>query len=165
MREIHDPREQDSDNGFQAQALFDYFVVDVGRLDPKLLEQDSLPGRLFRLERVKDEKDSAARFRGEGGHHELAWILCGWVKRIALKRLTIDAKEFEAIHELEEFGTMLENVLPDWEARVEKKARNERDREIAKKMLEGNEAIEKIMQFTGLSRQDILALKTENANA
>ncbi|MBQ7606533.1 MAG: Rpn family recombination-promoting nuclease/putative transposase [Desulfovibrionaceae bacterium] len=176
MREIHDPREQDSDNGFQAQALFDYFVVDIGRLDPKLLEQDSLPGRLFRLERVKDEneliqtiKDIAASFRGEEGHRELARILCGWVKRIGLKRLKIDSTQFNAIYELEEFGTMLENVLPNWEAKVEKRAkeeaRNERDREIAKNLLEIGIAIDKIMQATGMSQKDILALKTENANA
>ena len=164
MRDIHDPVEVNSENDFQLQLLFDYFVVDVGRLDPKLLEQDSLPGRLFRLERVKDEKelvqtikDIAALFRLEPEHQELARILCGWVKRVGLKRLKIDSTQFEAIHELEEFGTMLENVLPDWETRVEKRAKEE----VAKKMLEVNEAIEKIMQFTGLSRQDILALKTE----
>ncbi|MBQ7606921.1 MAG: Rpn family recombination-promoting nuclease/putative transposase, partial [Desulfovibrionaceae bacterium] len=85
MRDIHDPVEVNSENDFQLQLLFDYFVVDVGRLDPKLLEQDSLPGRLFRLERVKDEKelvqtikDIAALFRLEPEHQELARILCGW---------------------------------------------------------------------------------------
>ena len=39
---------------------------------------------------------------------------------------------------------MLENVLPDWEERI----RKEKTNEIAKKMLDFNEAIEKIMQFT-----------------
>ena len=38
-------------------------------------------------------------------------------------RLRIDAKEFEAMHELEEFGTVLENVLPDWEERGEKRVK------------------------------------------
>ncbi|MBQ7608864.1 MAG: hypothetical protein IJU76_12995, partial [Desulfovibrionaceae bacterium] len=85
MREVHAPREEDLEDGFQEQTLFDYFVVDIGRLDSKLLEQDSLPGRLFRLERVKDEKelvqtikDIAALFRLEPEHQELARILCGW---------------------------------------------------------------------------------------
>ncbi|MBQ7739521.1 MAG: Rpn family recombination-promoting nuclease/putative transposase [Desulfovibrionaceae bacterium] len=57
MKEIHDPVVEDTENNFQLQAGFDYFVIDIGRLDPKLLEQDNLPGRLFRLERVKDEKE------------------------------------------------------------------------------------------------------------
>lgn len=172
MRDIHAPAEVNSENDFQLQLLFDYFVIDIGRLDPKLLEKDSLPTRLFRLERVKDEKeliqtikDIANRFRQEEGHQELARILCGWVKRVGLKRLKIDAKQFEAIHELEEFGAMLENVLPDWEARVEKKAKEKRDREIAKNLLNIGIAIDKIMEATGLSQQDILELKTENANA
>ena len=56
---------------------------------------------------------------------------------------------------------MLENVLPAWKERVQK----ERDHEIAKKMLDFNETIEKIVQFTGLKREEILALKTQNANA
>ena len=151
-------------------------ALDIEQVDPKLLEQDSLPTRLFRLERVKDEKELIATvkeianlFRNEGGHQELARILCGWVKRVGLRRLKIEDLRFEAIYELEEFGAMLENVLPDWEERIRK---NERDitekkakNEIAKKMLDVNETIEKITQFTGLSRQDILALKTENANA
>ena len=105
MRKIHDPLEQDSEDDFQLQLLFDYFVVDVGRLDPKLLERDNLPSRLFRLEQVKDEKDLietikdiANRFRQEDGHKELANILCGWVKRVGLKRLKIDNKQFEAVH-------------------------------------------------------------------
>ena len=172
MRDIHDPREANSYWGFQLQLLFDYFVVDVGRLDAKLLEQDSLPTRLFRLERVKDEKeliatvkDIAALFRLEPEHHELARILCGWVKRVGLKRLNIDITQFEVIHELEEFGTMLENVLPNWEASVEKRAKEKRDREIAKNLLNIGIAIDKIMEATGLSQQDILELKTENANA
>ncbi|MBO4335662.1 MAG: hypothetical protein J5846_07505, partial [Desulfovibrio sp.] len=166
MREVHDPRETNTDKDFQLQMLFDSFVVDIGRLDPKSLEQDSLPGRLFRLERVKDEKelvltvkDVAARFREEAGHHELARILCGWVKRVGLKRLKIDATQFEAISELQEFGTMLENVLPDWEARVEKRAKQE----IAKNLIKIGLAIDKIMEATGLSQQDILALRPENA--
>ena len=176
MRDIHDPVEVNSENDFQLQMLFDYFVVDVGRLDPKLLEQDSLPTRLFRLERVKDEKeliatvkDIANLFRQEEGHQELARILCGWVKRVGLKRLKIGATQFNAIYELEEFGSMLENVLPDWEERIRK---NERDitekkakSEIAKNLLEIGIAIDKIMRVTGLSQQDILELKTENANA
>ena len=171
MRDIHDPAEVNSENDFQLQQLFDYFVIDIGRLDPKLLEQDSLPTRLYRLERVKNEteltatiKDVANRFKHEEGHQELARILCGWVKRVGLKRLQIDAKQFEAIHELEESGAMLENVLPDMIERVKKEAKEENTNKIAKKMLEFNESIEKIMQFTGLSEQDIITLKTKKAN-
>ena len=69
--------------------LFDYFVIDIGRLDPKLLEKDSLPTRLFRLERVKDEKeliatvkDIANRFRQKKGH-----VSYGSVKRVGLRRV------------------------------------------------------------------------------
>ena len=170
MNEIHDPIEEDLEGGFQVH--FKYFVVDIGRLDPKVLEQDSLPTRLFRLERVKNEreliatvKEIANLFRNEDGHQELARILCGWVKRVGLKRLKIDDKQFEAVRELEEFGAMLENVLPDWEEKIRRDERKMNMKEIAKKMLDFNEAIEKIMQFTGLSEQDILALKTKNANA
>ncbi|MBQ7457197.1 MAG: hypothetical protein IJS54_06315 [Desulfovibrio sp.] len=122
---------------------------------------------MFRLERVKNEeeliatiKDLANRFKYKKGHQELARILCGLVKRVILKRLQIDAKQFEAVHELEEFGAMLENVIPNMIERVKKENTNE----IAKKMLDLNETIDKIIQFTGLSRQDILALKTKNAN-
>ena len=60
---------------------------------------------------------------------------------------------------------MLENVLPDWEEKIRRDERKINMNEIAKKMLDFNEAIEKIMQFTGLSEQDIVALKTKNANA
>ncbi|MBQ7608207.1 MAG: hypothetical protein IJU76_09595 [Desulfovibrionaceae bacterium] len=56
---------------------------------------------------------------------------------------------------------MLENVLPDWEAKVEKRAKNE----IAKNLLKIGIAIDKIMEATGLSQQDILALKSETTNA
>lgn len=52
---------------------------------------------------------------------------------------------------------MLENVLPDWEARIEKKAKEE----IAKNLLNLGLAIEKIIQATGLSEQDILPLKAK----
>ena len=143
-------------------------MIDIGRLDPKLLEQDSLPTRLFRLKRVKNKgeliatiKDVANRFKQEDGHQELVSILCGLVKQVVLKRLQIDAKQFEAIHELEESGAMLENVLPD----MIERAKREKANEIAKKMLDFNESIEKIMQFTGLSEQDIVTLKTKNAIA
>ena len=176
MREIHDPVESDLEDEFQLQARFDYFVVDMGRLDPKMLEQDSLPTRLFRLEQVKNEKeliatinDIANRFRQEEGHQELARILCGWVKRVGLKRLKIDVKQFEAVLELEEFGAMLEDVLPDWAERIrsdaDKKARKENSKEIAKNLLNIGLAIEQIMQATGLSQQDVLSLKNQNANA
>ena len=60
---------------------------------------------------------------------------------------------------------MLENVLPDWEEKIRRDERRINTNEIAKKMLDLNEAIEKIMQFTGLSEQDIVALKTKNASA
>ena len=56
---------------------------------------------------------------------------------------------------------MLESVLQKWEERIRKEVRND----IAKKMLDADVAIEKIMQCTGLSREDILALKTENFKA
>ena len=59
---------------------------------------------------------------------------------------------------------MLENVLPDMIERVKKEAKEENTNKIAKKMLEFNESIEKIMQFTGLSEQDIITLKTKKAN-
>ena len=77
------------------------------------------------------------------------------------KRLKRDATQCDAIHELAELGTMLENVLPDWEAKVEKRAKNE----IAKNLLKIGIAIDKIMEATGLSQQDILALKSETTNA
>ena len=147
-------------------------MIDIGRIDPKLLEQHSLPTRLFRLERVKDEqeliatvKDIANRFRQEEGHQELARILCGWVKRVGLRRLKIEDQRFEVIYELEEFGAMLENVLPDWEARVEKKAKEETTNEIAKKLIKIGLTVEKIIEATGLTREDILALKIQKANA
>lgn len=108
-------------------------ALDIEQVDPKLLEQDSLPTRLFRLERVKDEKELittvkniANRFRQEEGHQELARILFSLVKRVGLRRLKIEDQRFEAIHELQEFGAMLENVLPDWEEGVEKKARKDK---------------------------------------
>ena len=113
----------------------------------------------FRLLRIYN------RFRQEEGHQELARILCGWVKRVGLKRLQIDAKQFEAIHELEEFGAMLENVLPDMIERVKKGAKEENTNKIAKNLLDLWLAIEKIIQATGLSEQDILSLKTKKANA
>ena len=98
-REIHDPIEDSTENRFQLQLNFDYFVKDIGRIDAKLLKQDSLPTRLFRLERIKNEKelvatikDVANRFKHEEAHQELAYILCGWVKRVGLKRLDIDVK-------------------------------------------------------------------------
>ena len=222
MRTIHDPIVRDTEEDFRLQILFDYFVVDVGRIDPKLLDQDSLPGRLFRLERVKNEndlvatlKDIATRFRQEKGHEELAHILLCLVKRVVLKRLEIDEKQFEEVYELEEFGTMLENVLPDWEARIRKdaeqqaeiklaevrkqerkqaeiklaevrkqerkqarkqakkkvqqakkkaiKAINESKNQIAKTMLDLNEPLERIITFTGLKKEDILALKDERS--
>ena len=41
-------------------------------------------------------------------------FLCGWVRRLVFKRLKINVKQFDTVHELEKFGTMLENVLSDW---------------------------------------------------
>ncbi|MBQ9536932.1 MAG: hypothetical protein IJU79_03980 [Desulfovibrionaceae bacterium] len=123
---------------------------------------------MLRLERVKDEqelvatvKNIANRFRQEEGHQELARILCGWVKREGLRHLKIEDQRFEAVHELEEFSAMLENVLPAWKERVEK----ERAREIAKNLLKIGLTVEKIIEATGLAKEDILALKTQNANA
>ena len=80
---------------------------------------------------------------------------------------------------------MLENVLPDWLEKVEKIAeergeingekrgekrgekngdKRARD-EIANNLLKIGLTIEQIIQATGLSHADILAIKTKNANA
>ena len=67
---------------------------------------------------------------------------------------------------------MLENVLPDWLERVEKraeikaeiKAEKRTREEIANNLLKIGLAIEQIIQATGLSHADILAIKTKNAN-
>ena len=63
----------------------------------------------------------AIRFRHEG-NIDLANILLKWVTRVAFKRLQIDEKQFAVIYNLEEFGTMLANVLPDWAERIRKEA-------------------------------------------
>ena len=60
---------------------------------------------------------------------------------------------------------MLENVLQKWEARIREDAKKEEKNDIAKKLLDVDEAIEKIIQITGLSREDILALKKEYSQA
>ena len=72
---------------------------------------------------------------------------------------------------------MLENVLPDWEKRVEKRGEKKGEKkgrrwgkkramqEVARKMLDFNDAIEKIIEITGLSKKDILALKTNKASS
>ena len=64
---------------------------------------------------------------------------------------------------------MLEDVLPDWEKRIEERGEKRGEKrgkeKIAKKMLDFNETIEKIITFTGLTKQDILALKTKSVKA
>ena len=83
------------------------------------------------------------------------------MKRIGFQRLKIDATQFDAIYELEELGSMLANVLPNWEEKIRTDAEKRKTNEIAKKMLEIGMAIDQIIKTTGLSQQDILSLKMQ----
>ena len=54
-------------------------------------------------------------------------------KLLGLRRFKIADQRFEAISELEEFGAMLENVLPDWADGIERKATRKATRKSSEK--------------------------------
>ena len=64
---------------------------------------------------------------------------------------------------------MLEDVLPDWEKRIqergEKIGEKNKANEIAKNLFNIGLTVEQIIQATGLSKKNIMSLKNQNANA
>ena len=68
---------------------------------------------------------------------------------------------------------MLEDVLPDWEKRIQERGeqigqeRGEKNKanEIAKNLVNIGLTVEQIIQATGLSKNNIMSLKNQNANA
>ena len=174
------------------QPEMEYFLLDIPRIAKEsLADEKNLSALLFRLEQCKtlDEIQAEvrkAKIRLKGEHYEeFRLILADWLWNTVLTKFN-EENPIKNDFDLEEVDTMLGETMDKLRDDITKMrdgmakmrddmvkmrdkdredAKFERSKEIAKKMLDVNEALEKIIQVTDLSKQDILALKSEKANA
>ena len=160
----------------------EYFLLDIPRIAKEsLADEKNLSALLFRLEQCKslDEVQAEvrkAKIRLKGEHYEeFRLILADWLWNTVITKFTTE-NPIKKDLDLEEVDTMLDETMEkirDNMLRIREKdiedakseGKIEKSKEIAKKMLDLNEALEKIIQLTDLSKQDILALKSEKAKA
>jgi predicted transposase/invertase (TIGR01784 family) len=64
-------------------------------------------------------------------------------------------EDIDKVRDAGEVRSMLSKIAEEIEARGEARGRRERERSIAKNMKDNGEPIEKIMEFTDLSREEI----------
>ncbi|MBQ7608491.1 MAG: Rpn family recombination-promoting nuclease/putative transposase [Desulfovibrionaceae bacterium] len=164
------------------QPEMEYFLLDIPRIAKEsLADEKNLSALLFRLEQCKslDEVQAEvrkAKIRLKGEHYEeFRLILADWLWNTVITKFTTE-NPIKKDLDLEEVDTMLDETMEkirDNMLRIREKdiedakseGKIEKSKEIAKKMLDLNEALEKIIQLTDLSKQDILALKSEKAKA
>ena len=163
LSELQEPASE-ALNYFQPQQR--YLLIDIARLKTELLKSnDSLPTRLFRLERVKDKNEMletikaiSSLFKSEH-HEEISSVLCEWLKHVGLKRVGLTDKRIDEIIELEELGNMLETTILRWEDELRKegedKGRMQERIAIAKNLASINMDEDQIATMTGLSREEV----------
>ncbi|MGI6329067.1 MAG: Rpn family recombination-promoting nuclease/putative transposase [Dethiobacteria bacterium] len=147
---------------------FKYLLINVHAYDKKeLLQLSGLIGAVFLLDQAKDLEEIIGRLKLLAGtirkmKSEEFNLFTAWAENILTRSLSLEKKdEITGIlrkTRSEEVEEMISNV-----ERVIKKsledAKNEGLEKVAKQMLSDGENIEKIIKYTGLSREKVEKLK------
>jgi len=151
---------------------FRYFLINVhGYSEDELMELSNLVSVVFMLDRVEELEDILECF-----HKSIAVIkklsleefqlLKSWSQFILARNLPQEGREEitrildeSSPEEVDKMISNVEKVIKKSVEDAEKQGIEKRNMEIAKRMLEEKENIEKIIKYTGLSREEIEKLK------
>lgn len=152
---------------------FKYFLLDLNRItEETILSTNELLDIIFALDQTPNRKNMerilkiAAENLGEMSDDDRNDML-GWLKYIYLNCITDENTKTEILHRFKRGD--ITNMMYGMDMYVEKErnkskreGEEEKALEIAKKMIAKNKPINEIIEFTGLTEKEIIALKKDN---